>query len=101
MKYLLTTAVILLSTVTAQANKELCTAVSGAASLIMELRQSNAPLSSVLEVVGDVAILEELVIEAYKKPRYSSKAYQNSAIADFSNIAMLACLQSSKQRKSS
>ena len=101
MKYLLITAVILLSTVTAQANKELCTEVSGAASLIMELRQSNAPLSSVLEIAGDVAILERLVLEAYKKPRYSSQVYKANAIADFGNLAMLTCLQSYKERKSS
>ena len=101
MKYLLiTTAVLLATTVTAQANKEVCTAVSETASLIMELRQSNAPLSAILEVVRDVAILEELVMEAYKKPRYSSDEYQNNAIADFGNLAMLTCLQSYKERKS-
>ena len=101
MKYLLTTAVILLTTATAQANKEVCTAVSNSASIIMELRQSNAPLSSVLEAVEGVAILETLTMEAYKEPRYSSDDYKNNAIADFGNLAMITCLQSFKERKNS
>ena len=101
MKYLLTTVLLLTSTVTAQANKELCTAISDNASLIMELRQSNAPLSDVLEVVDGITLLEELVMEAYKEPRYSSDEYQSNAIADFGNLAMLNCLQSFKERKSS
>lgn len=100
MKYLLTTAVILLTTATAQADKvnELCTAVSKNASMIMELRQSNAPLSGVLEAVKGVDILETLAMEAYKKPRYSSEEYKTGAIADFGNLAMITCLQAFKDR---
>jgi len=100
MKYLLTTAVILLTTATAQADKvnELCTTISKNASMIMELRQSNAPLSGVLEAVKGVDILETLAMEAYKKPRYSSDEYKTNAIADFGNLAMITCLQAFKEK---
>lgn len=99
-KLLLTAATLLTITSTAQADKvtELCTVVSDNATMIMQLRQGNAPLKDVLDAVKGVEMLEELAMSAYKKPRYSSEEYKTGAIADFGNLAMITCLQAFKDR---
>ena len=96
-KKILLTAALLAVTGTAQANTELCTAVSKNAELIMQLRQSNAPISGVLEAVKEVELLVELVIKAYETPRYNSEEYKADAVTDFSNLVMVTCLQSLKE----
>ena len=96
-KLLLTVATLLAVTSTAQADTEECTFISESAELIMQLRQSNAPISGVLEAVKEVELLVELVIKAYETPRYNSEEYKADAVTDFSNLAMVTCLQSLKE----
>ena len=96
-KLLLTVATLLAVTSTAQADTEKCTFISESAELIMQLRQSNAPIADVLKITEDFEVLLELVIKAYETPRYNSEEYKDNAIIDFSNLAMVSCLQSFKE----
>ena len=96
-KLLLTVATLLAVTSTAQADTEKCTFISESAELIMQLRQSNAPIADVLKITEDFEILLELVIKAYEAPRYNSEEYKADAVTDFSNLTMVTCLQSLKE----
>ena len=71
----------------------ICTASSSLARTIMKVRQNGMDLSTALEAVSDNEFAKAIVIDAYKKPRYSSEKYQKRAITEFGNENMIACLE--------
>jgi hypothetical protein len=80
---------------TAQA-QEVCLKLSEFAGSVMGARQRGALLSDALRVVpaGETkALLDYVVVEAYKRPHWRSDAQQHREVADFSNDILLECLE--------
>lgn len=94
MKYL--TALLLIASVSVSAENDrqnICEAYSKLANGVMTLRQLGEGMASVYSG-SDTDHYRKLVIDAYEQPRYSSKAYQDKAIAKFQNKAFLQCIKS-------
>lgn len=78
-------------------NKEFtCNLFSTLASAIMEVRQNAVPMSTVLKNnkkdKNFSSILDNMTIEAYKRPLYSSEKHKQIAIDEFSSEYHLNCL---------
>ena len=99
MKTLVASILIAIASV-ASAN-EFCESVGKFAEITMRGRQSGVPMSQVMKYATerDNEMLQAMIMEAYNQPRYSSKEYQDRAVADFRNVWELACYK--EQRKSS
>ena len=76
------------------ATKE-CKTRGDLAKQIMRLRQSNAPMQDVMDIVnkGDDGTGAALVIEAYEMPPFQTEKHQERTIAEFENQAFLACVK--------
>jgi len=70
-----------------------CTTISGLANSIMDARQRNMPMSNVMKAAGTNKEIQSMIIEAYQKPRFGTKTYQDNAITDFANHWFLICMQ--------
>ncbi|NLS13019.1 hypothetical protein HGP28_08975 [Vibrio sp. SM6] len=64
---------------------------------IMTARQNGIPLSTMLEALNDdTAVanhMKQVIIEAYKQPRYSTDEMRARTIEDFRNDVELECFQ--------
>lgn len=77
----------------------------------MEIRQKGIPLAEALEKIKDMgessdvntlkayAAMKFSLIEAYKKPRFSTESMKEGAISDFRNDLYSACLSSASERR--
>ena len=79
-------------------NDATCIVVGMLAKQIMSARQSGVPMSKVLGVLdGEDAnadgLTRTLTIQAYDYPRFSGSEYQERAITEFENEAMVMCYQ--------
>lgn len=81
----------------------ICKALARTGAKIMEGRQRGMPMIESMEIAGakpgpisDFA--KTLVLEAYKKPRYQTKAMQVQEIQDFEDEVFRGCLQASSKR---
>lgn len=57
----------------------------------LELRQSGVPLSKLMEVAEDNALLVAISIDAYKLPMFSSPVFIQEQKNEFRNAIELAC----------
>lgn len=75
-----------------------CKPVSETARQIMTLRQSGKDMSEMVDLAGtaDPAIrknVTQIVMAAYKQPRYQTDEMQQRAVADFTNDVYLKCAE--------
>lgn len=78
------------------ADVETCTKFASLAERIMQVRQDGVPLSEVLNVGSDPEVKElikSLALVAYKTPRYYGDEAKSEAITNFSDKALLQCLE--------
>ncbi len=64
---------------------QFCMAVSDFAHAVMRNRQNGTPMSKVMEEAAGERLHEELIVEAYSRPRYSSKEMRERQVLDFEN----------------
>ena len=96
-------AIILAFTTTAHAETSatddaVCIVVGMLAKQIMSARQSGVPMSKVMGVLDGEdsnadGLTRQLTIQAYDYPRFSGSEYQERAITEFENEAMVMCYQ--------
>jgi hypothetical protein len=73
-----------------------CLLIGQLAKGIMTARQSGTPMSKVINLLGGEAstindLARQLIIDAYEQPRFSGDKYQQRAITEFENEAMVMC----------
>lgn len=107
MKYVITVIILFVFTLLVQADEEepnYCLSIESTAGTIMEARQVGVPMAKVMKHThpktgddkideGVEKIMKAMVMDAYKRPRFSSKEYQQNAILDFRNEWYLSCLE--------
>src|SRR5690625_8030013 len=77
---------------------EFCTEIAGLAEVVMEGRQNGTPMPAMMDVAAQGSdkeinsVMEELIIEAFSHPRYSTERVKQSTIGDFADSAYLSCL---------
>lgn len=74
---------------------ETCTSVAEMAGIIMSRRQEGASMSKVMDAATNSgsSVAEEMVIEAYDSPAYSTDDYRESAVTEFTNTWYSKCLK--------
>ena len=72
--------------------QHVCESVGDLAGTIMEGRQLGGTLSQML-ALSDNSLAQEMVLSAFKEPRYSSEKYRRESVVDFRNIWELACYE--------
>ena len=99
MKKLLAAIAISTITFSVQANEDVtfCSSVSELGKVIMDLRQKNVPMVTLMEYMTTQPELYELgsamIVEAYNQPRYSTPSNQQNAVTDFANDMFKVCLE--------
>lgn len=89
MNKLILTLAILLPTA-AMADDDNCEGVGELAQVVMEVRQSNVPISEVIKASPG---FKKLILEAYKEPVWSAERNKKEAALKFRNKFELACYQ--------
>jgi len=85
-------AVIAIMPMAVQAQEAIgCALVGDLAEVIMANRQVGARVSEMMEIADGEPLVEALVLEAYKIPRYSSDEMQMRSVEDFRNDAEALC----------
>lgn len=103
MKHAFLIAAVLLSTSAAQAAEqskdEMCKRWGDLAVKIMDLRQLEEPMSSVIKLIAsdkESKITRAIIINAYDQPSYKTKQNRDRAIAEFRNRLELECFKSAE-----
>ena len=101
MKKLLIASIIFTASFSAAADNAVdCEQIGELAKNIMTSRQHGVGLGEIMTLVnaqswgensGLKKAVEEVVIIAYESPKYSSPEYQQSAITEFKNQALIEC----------
>lgn len=83
-----------------------CQIVESLARTMMKARQSGMPAVELLKVIEQQketpqvkTAMKNLMVEAYKQPRFSVEEYQQNAINDFANEWFVMCLQNEESNK--
>lgn len=69
-----------------------CQQIEMLAAKIMEARQNNASMSTLMGI-GDHAAIQALVMMAYDEPAYTTAGYKRTAVAEFANEVARLCYQ--------
>lgn len=91
MKALILAAAATLTMITANAQD--CKMIGDLAEKTMEARQVGVPMSKMMEIAKDDRLLKSIIIDAYKKPRFSTDEFQRSATVDFRADWEVACYE--------
>ncbi len=91
MKALILAAAAALTLTAAQAQD--CKMIGDLAEKTMEARQVGVPMSKMMEIAKDDRLLKTIIIDAYKKPRFSTDEFQRSATVDFRADWEVACYE--------
>lgn len=88
----------------ALATTEFCKEVDGVAKSVMGARQRGAAMADVYAVTDSLdgyqqALFRMAIKGAYAKPRFSSKEYQDKAVADFRSELFQACLSNEDEKR--
>ncbi|WP_305967426.1 hypothetical protein [Marinobacter salsuginis] len=71
-----------------------CEDVSDLARDVMRNRQANIPMAEMMKATEGMPMVQSIIKEAYKIPRYGSEEFKRDAMTDFSNNWYMACLES-------
>lgn len=98
MKKIIKSAVLLLA-VSQPVTADVCDTVYEVSASIMNNRQLNTPMPKMMKIAASAGaddklreFMEEIVVLAYKQPRYDSAKYQERSIRDFANEMYLECI---------
>ena len=94
-KNIIITAVVATFSMPALAGTPLenCKIVSDLANTIMERRQEGADMAGLLEIAKDSDLATLLIMEAYKKPQFSTEEIKLRTIRNFKNDVMRQCME--------
>ena len=97
-KVLLVFITIWFFAIPAHAEDGVCRAVAGLAENVMVARQAGVKLSVLLqeleaEPTDSTAVIREVIIGAYEKPRFTTEAYVKRAIEEYRNTWHVNCLR--------
>ena len=73
-------------------SKEYCARAEGMARTIMEKRQREESIKSLLDDAGEDRMEKALIIAAYKTPRMASKSFKETSINSFANLVYFECI---------
>ncbi|KAB2758249.1 hypothetical protein [Brucella anthropi] len=103
MKYAFLITAVLLSTSAAQASEqskdETCKKWGDLAAKIMDLRQLEEPMSSVIKLIAsdkESKITRAIIIDAYNQPSYKTKQNQKRATDEYRNKVELECFKNAE-----
>ena len=107
MKNLIIAAMMFVPTITFAEEQKMtpaqtCGLVANLSKSIMDNRQIGVPLVDMIDVPDNIEIealaniVREIILEAYDRPKFSTKEYQIEAAEEFSNEVLLSCLKSLK-----
>jgi hypothetical protein len=63
---------------------------------IMSSHQAGVSMARVMAIMENDKILQQMVIEAYGEPRYSSPEFQRRAVAVFRDAVYLQCVKDTR-----
>lgn len=104
MKNLIIAAMMFVPTITFAEEQKMtpeqtCGLVANLSKSIMDNRQIGVPLVDMIGIPDNIEvealanIVRDIILEAYDRPKYSSKEYQLEAAEEFSNEVMLECMK--------
>jgi len=78
--------------------QEMCKATEELSRTVMSTRQKGADMSKLMAAIqgypkAQMKMTENIIIEAYSKPRYSTKKMQQESVSDFANEVYLECVK--------
>lgn len=93
---------VLGSNVHAATKQELCSAINQLAGSIMTSRQNGVPMEKAMTAMNSVSTtdgkvqetINNMVMDAYQRPYYSSKELQQREVVEFQNRWYMQCLKS-------
>lgn len=91
MKNLIIAAAAALTLTCAQAQD--CKVIGDLAETIMKARQTGVTLSEIISLPTATTLGKRMAIDAYKRPRFSTDEFQQSAITDFRAEWEVACYE--------
>lgn len=97
MKQLILAAAAAMTVTTANAQD--CKMIGDLAEKTMEARQVGVPMSKMMEIAKDDRLLKSIILDAYKKPRFSTEEFQRSATVDFRADWEVACYEVRNKKK--
>ncbi|MGX9996688.1 hypothetical protein [Vibrio sp. JZG120] len=77
---------------------EICEKYGSLATSIMNNRQVGVSMSKMMEAVDGDKLLQNLIIEAYDSPRFSTDKMQKKATERFRDDTYLACVKSMRPK---
>lgn len=74
---------------------DICEKWAELAGKLMEFRQMGGSMAEIIGKSGmaDDSIYRQMVIKAYKTPRFGSEGYRREAVQDFANEIYLGCFE--------
>ena len=75
---------------------ELCSNLSETAGTIMQKRQEGVAMVRIMDLMGDSATLQSMVVEAYEVRRHPAPMWQKREINDFRDKWYMACYKEFK-----
>jgi len=79
-------------------NSVVCAIVGDLAEVIMANRQVGVRVSDMMDIADNDPLVEALVLEAYKIPRYSSDEMQRRSVENFRNEVETICYSRSRDQ---
>lgn len=77
---------------------KVCRAQTELAEIIMTKRQRGVPMLEILDTIDSRGLdrdgtMKQMIVEAYKGPRFNTSRHQQKAVTDFADEMLLACIQ--------
>ena len=94
MKKLIMAVVIVMSSMSVQAEQASCEQIASLAESVMKARQGGSSMASLIAVAGESGIAKLMVESAFEVSRYSTDKFKNRTISDFRDEWYLICYQS-------
>ncbi|SEQ48453.1 hypothetical protein SAMN03080615_01633 [Amphritea atlantica] len=82
--------------ITGEKEMGLCKDVSELAETVMDSRQKNVSMVSMMEIVKGSDVFESMVIDAYEQPAFQVPVNQEKAVAEFRDRWYLMCVKKAR-----
>lgn len=94
MKSLLLAALLISAPIAAQemTPKKICANLHKVSGEIMKARQLEKPVTEVIDALGETEAAQQLIMEAYKRPAFSTEKYRIKAAKKFANETYVGCM---------
>lgn len=78
--------------------KKQCGVHQALATQVMSARQAGVAVNDMMTVSKGDALVDGLIVEAFKEPAYSTKSFQDKASNEFGSKVYLACYEQLKKK---